>query len=259
MNLIPISPTKAKELLAANTHNRNVKEGHVKNLAEDMLAGRWIEKTGESIKISKKGVLLDGQHRLLAVIRANRTIRFEIHEDLDDKIMDVIDSGVKRTAGDAFRLKEIKNASTTPAIIKIVMGGKSGLRQDGVTNSGLTTKKVLEIYYEEPEFWDNVSTNASTWYKGCRAISQSLFGYCFVQVLRNSKKAVRAVEFFKGLATGKDTESSIVDLRNKLMNNSVSVKNKLTTEAKVEMIRTGWNAFLSGNKTSRSQNTDVWL
>lgn len=258
MNLVAISPTKAKELLAANTHNRNVKERHVKNLAEDMLAGRWVERTGESIKISKKGVLLDGQHRLLAVIRANRTIKFDLDEDLDDKIMDVIDSGVKRTAGDAFRLKDIKNAAATPAIIKMVQGGRAGLKQESTMSTGLTTKKVLEIYYEEPEFWDNISTNASTWYKGCRAISQSMFGYCLFQVLRNSKKPQRAFEFFKGLATGKEIDSSVVDLRNKLMNNQISVKNRLTIDAKIEMIRTGWNAFLSGNKTSRSQTTDVW-
>lgn len=255
MDLQLITPTKAKELLAANTHNRNVKDWHVANLASDMLQGRWRERTGESIKIGKNNVLLDGQHRLLAVIKAGKAIRFLIHEDLDDNIQEVLDTGVKRTSGDSLKLANIKNANNVAAIIKVVL---SGLQSKSTASAGITNRTILEEYKKDPVFWDNVVANSVSWYSQLRALPPTLFGLCYVSVLRESKKPARAIEFFSGLASGKDTASSIISLRNKIINDRLSTK-RLTSAAKIEVIRGGWNAYLSGNKTSHSNKTKEWL
>ena len=47
--------------LGANTRNRGLRHARIDQYAEDMKAGRW-HPTGETIKFSVSGRLLDGQH-----------------------------------------------------------------------------------------------------------------------------------------------------------------------------------------------------
>jgi len=69
---LTITPSIAKGYLENNQNNRRVKDTKVKLYAREMMAGRWKEGTAEFIKISKAGNVLDGQHRLLAIIMANK-------------------------------------------------------------------------------------------------------------------------------------------------------------------------------------------
>lgn len=61
----------AAHLLESNTHNRPPNEQAITRYVMDMKDGRWRENTGELIKISKSNTLLDGQNRLIAVMKPN--------------------------------------------------------------------------------------------------------------------------------------------------------------------------------------------
>jgi hypothetical protein len=63
-----------------------------------MKEGRW-QINGDTIRFSSKR-LLDGQHRLHAIIQSGVTIWALIVEELDDKIFDTIDTGRMRGPGD---------------------------------------------------------------------------------------------------------------------------------------------------------------
>ena len=106
---ILITPTMAKELLEKNINNRNVKQPVVARYAKDMIAGKWKQDTAELIKISKTGLILDGQHRLLAIVKANVSIYFHIASELEDNIFDVLDTGSIRNSCDVFNIQNIKN------------------------------------------------------------------------------------------------------------------------------------------------------
>ena len=64
-----ISPEKAAEMLAANTANRPLSRSTVQAFAEAMRRGDWLV-THQGIAVDTNGVLVDGQHRLAAVIEA---------------------------------------------------------------------------------------------------------------------------------------------------------------------------------------------
>ena len=67
-----ITPELAREYLKKNTDNyRKLARGTVRNYAEDIKNGRW-ELNGETIVFAESGVLQDGQHRLAAIIQANK-------------------------------------------------------------------------------------------------------------------------------------------------------------------------------------------
>src|SRR5688572_10751219 len=58
--VVEIGPTMAEQLLlVANTHNRQVNQGNVKDLCHEMAEGTF-ELTGDTIKFSNSGTLLDG-------------------------------------------------------------------------------------------------------------------------------------------------------------------------------------------------------
>jgi hypothetical protein len=63
-----------------------------------MINNKWKQDTGECIKISKTGRILDGQHRLKAVILSNCSIYFYVATNIDDSVFDVLDTGKARNS-----------------------------------------------------------------------------------------------------------------------------------------------------------------
>ena len=114
---ILVTPALAKDYLQANIMNRQLRGNIVLDYATQMQKGLWKSDTGECIKISKEGVILDGQHRLNAVIKANIPVYFHVAIGLDESVFDVIDTGKLRSSSDIFTISKVKYASATAAII----------------------------------------------------------------------------------------------------------------------------------------------
>ncbi len=75
--LIHISPELAAEWLSKNTFNRTLSRRSVDTYAADMRAGAW-ELTHQGIAFGADGVLVDGQHRLHAIVKAGVTIKMMV-------------------------------------------------------------------------------------------------------------------------------------------------------------------------------------
>lgn len=68
-----ITPEKAIDLLANNPDNRKLSKAHVHKLADDMREGKWEPWNGNTIVFEKDtGKLLDGQHRLEAIVESEK-------------------------------------------------------------------------------------------------------------------------------------------------------------------------------------------
>lgn len=95
MRRVEISPAKAQEMMLRNRKNRRVRPLHVAAMARDMRAGRFME-NAETIKITATGNVWDGQHRLLALIKADVTLFFWVaygFPDDDAALHATIDTG----------------------------------------------------------------------------------------------------------------------------------------------------------------------
>lgn len=64
-----VTPALAKQWLEKNTNNRNVNFAKVKKMAKDMREGHW-DTTHQGIAIATDGTLVDGRHRLMAVVES---------------------------------------------------------------------------------------------------------------------------------------------------------------------------------------------
>lgn len=116
-----ITPDVAREMLKCNTHNLPVRESHVDYLASEMSGGRW-ETTHQGIAFDGD-VLVDGQHRLLAVIQSGVTVQMWVFGDVPLKVQTLVDHGRTRSMADEFsRFENLENAKQIiPASRSIVM------------------------------------------------------------------------------------------------------------------------------------------
>lgn len=97
-----ITPQRANELLNDMVRNRKPNKKRVECLTDAMKNGTFTECV-DPIAISSNGVLLNGQHRLLSIIRANVSVKMLVAYDVP---MDaVIDKGLSRSFGDSLYMR----------------------------------------------------------------------------------------------------------------------------------------------------------
>jgi len=95
------APAECQAILDRMTGNRNCKPRVVAKYASDMTEGRWVD-THEPIAMSVDGNLIDGQHRLAAVIESGRPQYFwvAIYDTQQTARGLPIDCGAVRTTAD---------------------------------------------------------------------------------------------------------------------------------------------------------------
>lgn len=98
-----VTPTMAQSFLAMNRNNRKVRKSHVNHLASQMKSGHFIL-THQGIAFSSDGKLIDGQHRLKAIVQSNVSVPMMISYDVPEEAFPVVDGGVKRNVADRLRL-----------------------------------------------------------------------------------------------------------------------------------------------------------
>lgn len=95
-----VTPEYAEQLLDMNTRNRNLKRWWVDALAECMREGLYYL-TGETVKVSRDHVILDGQNRLHAIVKSGCACMMLLVEGLPPEAGMAIDQGRPRTTPDA--------------------------------------------------------------------------------------------------------------------------------------------------------------
>jgi hypothetical protein len=113
MTIHPLmTPTEAQRLLDEhNTSNRTVRPRVVEEYTRSILQGRWQDHYLNKCSVSTEGVLIDGQHRLMAIVAANKAVPFGIEWNVDPAIADIIDRGSPRRVDDLPALAHIPNKS----------------------------------------------------------------------------------------------------------------------------------------------------
>lgn len=111
-----ITPELAEDWLGRNSHNRTLRNGHVAALAGAMKRGEW-SLNGDAIRFAADGTLLDGQHRLWAVIEADVPIESLVIDGLPNDAQDTMDAGARRRLSDALKLRDETNPAALAALI----------------------------------------------------------------------------------------------------------------------------------------------
>ena len=153
--VIDITPDMAGEMLTHNTHNRPLRERVVNAYVEDMRNGDW-EEDGQSIKFGKDGTLLDGQHRLAAIIESGVTLRVLVVRNLPNSTQENMDTQAKRTFGDVLRLRGETKYVALAAATRRVHLWEMGVRR-GSGRIQPTNRQLLQTLEKYPWLRDSVA------------------------------------------------------------------------------------------------------
>lgn len=113
-----ITPTYAQYLLDKNISNRPISKTTVRRYASEMRENRWIT-NGDTIKISKSGHLIDGQHRLIAILSTGMSIEMGICNNVPDNAFVTYDKGKRRGHADDLSIAGFSNKNHAAAINRI--------------------------------------------------------------------------------------------------------------------------------------------
>lgn len=129
-----ITPSVASDVLeVCNTRNRAIKKPQLAKITGSIKNGFW-DHNGETICFSNHGVLIDGQHRLLACVNANKpivsTISFGISSE---RAFETHGQAVQRSAAQVLAMHGFKNSKSLASSIKhmILYNSAAGMGWSG--------------------------------------------------------------------------------------------------------------------------------
>lgn len=239
-----ITPTRAEEMLNGNIHNRDLRDTHVAYLANEIVTGQW-QQNGETIKFAPDGTLLDGQHRLWAVIESKTAVTSLVAYNVPPESFATIDVGLKRTAGDTLKVSGEKHptvlANAAIAMIKIGRGAMLG-------GPAVPNHQVKEVLEANPGLRDCVAPVKQA--KLHRLLPTGLgvaFYYLFSQ-----KDAALAASWAAavGSGLGLERENPFYQLREILIKNASS-KAKLSRDYIVPITIKAWNLSRDGRSSKQ--------
>lgn len=237
-----ITPSEAAKILARNNNNRPIHKNHLDRLISSMKEGRF-QLNGESIKLSKEGNLVDGQHRLTACVRSGVSFQSLVVTGIDDISFLTIDTGAKRTCSDALSRYGVTNYAAAAGCLRWIIA---------IENDKNTKTIALDPDQAVIEFEKRDSLPRSvTFGVSCRHLLTPTMGSA-AHYLFSKKSQHEADRFFYDLSTGEFLSSSdpVFMLRNRLISMRIA-KNKKTLISQPEimsMVIRAWNARRQGRE-----------
>lgn len=145
---VNVTPKMAADWLTKNASNRGLSLVRVSSYARDMKDGHWFLNPQPIIK-NAKGDLLDGQHRLNAIIEADTAVKMVLATGCDHEIRKYIDRGRHRTLPDRLKMEGMEGRVVLKAsIARNLVKLDRGSTRDLVTDSEATqaTQKYLKQF-----------------------------------------------------------------------------------------------------------------
>jgi hypothetical protein len=244
-DFIVITPAVAREMLRRNTHNRPIREARVNGYARLMSAGQW-HNNGEAIKVAVDGTILDGQHRLRAVVKSGATITILVVSGLPMEAQSTMDGGAKRNPGDVFALRGEQNAAMLGSVSRKIWMWERGDKRFSAKESP-TTPELYALVDKYPGLRRSADVAVRV-YHTFRYIPPSVVGAAHHLASRTAPD--EAAWFFEALGTGAELslKHPVLTLRNKAMTDK-NAKTEVTDGRHLAQVLTAWNAVRDGKKT----------
>jgi hydrogenase maturation factor len=205
---INVTPDIASCWLTNNVRNRALSRDVVIGYAREMLAGQWVT-THQGVAFNDRDELIDGQHRLEAIIVSGCTIKMMATFGLPSKIqgkemttMDAVDRGKARSVASQLAIQHGIKDSTVIAGMCANLAGlcfKERLKRPSVG-------QALEVYraFERSILW--VATHRAR-VQGLRAVGV-LTAFAFAHAVIPDLVEPRFIELMTGKGLAKDSPLS---------------------------------------------------
>lgn len=246
-----ITPDIATEMMKYNQKNRKPRPSHIASLARDMANDRW-HMTAEPIKFSREGLLLDGQHRLLACIASGHAFKALVTTGLEPESQDYMDTGAHRELREALGFKGYTNASTLAAVARLVVNAEASLETGNNFGAYIkaTNAELVTLIAENPGLID--AARESQRVTKSIMMRSSVIGAGYY--LFSNARPDQVDEFFEGLHTM--MFESVNDPRARMLSKIVSQKARsgpriMRGPDQLRMLIHTWNLWINGQEVTR--------
>lgn len=246
-----ITPAIAAEYLKNNETNRPLSQAVVKSYCETMKRGEWLL-NGESIDFDWNGNLLNGQHRLNAVVKSGVTIQSFVVRNLNPKCYTSYDCGRNRTTGQLIGMQGVMNYNNVAACVRCSLILKRGVlpTEGGAETARKPTNKVMmdlfeadrSNYIKASQFSVSLRNNV-----GKMCFSAGYIAAIYYHLAFNLKHNIDDVEFFLSniFSLSSSSNAMLDSLRIKFLRD-VGATTRMTNEYRFRIIIKVWNAFIEG-------------
>lgn len=157
---VSVTPEVAAQWLELNTGNRPVTKPQTAAYARDMQGGNWRDHGGDPIQIGSNGVLLNGQHRLHAVIASGATVDMFAIFGADPSAVLAIDRGKSRSHRDTFVLSTGEHVSKL--FFPIAMSAIGGISSTTTKTKPTSTEmeSFVSMHRKALDFADDLMSDA---------------------------------------------------------------------------------------------------
>ena len=270
-----ITPELAKDILENhNNLNRNRNKEHVKSLLNNMKQGTW-RFNGDTIRFDKDGQLIDGQHRLAALVEFGKPLTMIVVKGFDKETMKTIDQEIKpRNLADLFKMNGVKDAVNAASIINrffainetnsfVSTNRTSRATGTNVVSGDIIHRTTIDVKYNEyfsnPDLWDDILSYARRCNKNTRLLRASDIGgvYAFLYLrMHHSDEEIRG--FFNRLCFT-ETDINVINLLRDMLIRDLTSKTPMTGFVKSQYLVKTWNYYIIGKDVkvlSYNKNTE---
>lgn len=236
-----VTPEQASEWLNNRGPNRQVSQARVQQFARDMRASRWA-KNGETIKFDEAGLLIDGQHRLEAIVQAGVQVPLSVAWNVPSSAMPTIDAGRARGFGDVLHIRGVTDHIAVSAVAALVRRWESGNLTD---NRAASHTELDGVVARHSGIVDSVAAVR----KGARIAPVGILA--FVHYIGARANATKADEFIYAILNGTtpsgmglSANNAAFRLRERLIGQKVT-KARLPRNEVLALTIRAWNFFLA--------------
>ena len=248
---IVMTPTHAATLLQGNTGNRTLSQARIVAIAADITNGAW-QADGSPIRVAKSGKLLDGQHRLSAIVRAKQQVPVILIEDLDEETQLTIDSGKARSFNDYLIVRGYADHLTVATTTRLLWRYLNGdITWEGNWNQRPTSTLtgLWELFTEREQ---EIQAAVAVGRRAARYVRMSRSVLSVGWLVCSGINFEDAEEFFAQLANERPQGSPASTLT-RSMNNREGVsgrKGQIDQKWQMAYLFKAWNAFRDGREIS---------
>jgi hypothetical protein len=247
--IVEVTPDIAREWLDTMVANRNVSATNLTTLMRAMEEGRW-HTDGSPIKFNTHGHLIDGQHRLRAVINTGLAQTFLVVWGVPDEAMTTLDTGKMRNRGDVLKIHDpaLTDVNNVASVATIMVRWVRGFRGNNLRNEYISNDALVHFYDKNKD--DIVASNRYS-YRVTNALgagSRQSFGLCYW--LFSMIDTDDAEFFWDRLVDGQGLESGnpIYALRELLRREALlpGTRDKMRADVIIAITIKAWNAYRDG-------------
>lgn len=242
----------AAHWLTLNVRNRNLRPRLVHQYGRDMTEGRW-HFDGAPVRFDSNGSLIDGQHRLSAILRSGEGQLLIVITGLPTEAQVVTDTGGKRGASDMHKLDGREHGSTLAAVTRIAVAWNRGLITTSGSDPGETVSNIhqREVVAADPNLtW---AVEMAVKYRRAKFMTPATLGLFFWLLADIDREgAVEYIDAIANYATAGEGDPRLAVLRRlstARVDDDVQARSKkLGAVAATFVLVRGWNAWVAGNQ-----------